>query len=113
MEVELQKLATQIGLTISVAHHPPGTSKWNRIEHRMFAFISQNWRGKPLLTHKVIVQLIAATTTVSGLAIRCNIDASRYPKAAKSQTPNSTASISDTTSSIPIGTTPSFPNPKP
>src|SRR5206468_8296228 len=60
-KVELQKLAGRTGLAITVAHHPPGTSKWNRIEHRMFAFISQNWRGKPLLSHQVIVQLIAAT----------------------------------------------------
>ena len=60
---ELQKLANEIGVAITVAHLPPGTSKWNRIEHRLFAFITQNWRGKPLLTHKVIVQLIASTTT--------------------------------------------------
>src|SRR6516162_6068431 len=79
-KLELQRLAGQTGLAITVAHHPPGTSKWNRIEHRMFAFISQNWRGKPLLSHKVIVQLIAATTTTSGLTIACDIDATRYPK---------------------------------
>ena len=66
-----------------VAHHPPGTSKWNRIEHRMFSFITQNWRGKPLLTHKVIVQLIAATTTANGLALASAIDASQYPKGRK------------------------------
>jgi len=82
-KVELQKLADQTGLAITVAHHPPGTSKWNRIEHRMFAFITQNWRGKPLLTHKVIVQLIAATTTTKGLTIASAIDASRYPKGQK------------------------------
>jgi hypothetical protein len=82
-KVELQKLATETGLTICVAHHPPGTSKWNRIEHRMFSFITQNWRGKPLLTYKVIVQLIAATTTSSGLTLACAIDASQYPKGSK------------------------------
>jgi len=82
-KVELQKLADQTGLTITVAHHPPGTSKWNRIEHRMFAFITQNWRGKPLLTHKIIVQLIAATSTASGLTVASAIDATRYPKGAK------------------------------
>jgi hypothetical protein len=82
-KVELQKLATETGLTICVAHHPPGTSKWNRIEHRMFSFITQNWRGKPLLTYKVIVQLIAATTTSSGLTLACAIDASQYPKGGK------------------------------
>jgi hypothetical protein len=82
-KVELQKLANEAGLTTCVAHHPPGTSKWNRIEHRMFSFITQNWRGKPLLTYKVIVQLIAATTTASGLTLACAIDASQYPKGAK------------------------------
>jgi hypothetical protein len=82
-KIELQKLATETGLTICVAHHPPGTSKWNRIEHRMFSFITQNWRGKPLLTYKVIVQLIAATTTSSGLTLACAIDASQYPKGGK------------------------------
>jgi hypothetical protein len=82
-KVELQKLANQTGLAIAVAHHPPGTSKWNRIEHRMFAFISQNWRGKPLLSHKVIVQLIAATKTAAGLTIACAIDGARYPKGGK------------------------------
>ena len=82
-KVELQKLADQTALTVTVAHHPPGTSKWNRIEHRMFAFISQNWRGKPLLTHKVIVQLIAATRTTSGLNIDSAIDVSQYPKGHK------------------------------
>jgi hypothetical protein len=82
-KVELQKLATETGLTICVAHHPPGTSKWNRIEHRMFSFITQNWRGKPLLTYKVIVQLIAATTTSNGLTLACAIDASQYPKGGK------------------------------
>ena len=82
-KVELQKFADQTGLAITVAHHPPGTSKWNRIEHRMFAFITQNWRGKPLISHKVIVQLIAATTTSSGLTIACDIDANRYQKGEK------------------------------
>ena len=82
-KIELQKLATETGLTICVAHHPPGTSKWNRIEHRMFSFITQNWRGKPLLTYKVIVQLIAATTTRSGLTLACAIDAGQYPNGRK------------------------------
>ena len=82
-KVELQKFANQTGLAITVAHHPPGTSKWNRIEHRMFAFISQNWRGKPLLSHKVIVQLIAATKTAAGLTIASAIDGTRYAKGGK------------------------------
>ena len=64
-------------------HLPPGTSKWNRIEHRLFAYISQNWRGKPLLSHQVIIQLIGATTTNTGLTVTCDIDASHYPKGIK------------------------------
>ena len=79
-KVELQKLANEIGLDISVSHLPPGTSKWNKIEHKMFAFISQNWRGKPLTSLATIVNLIAATTTRAGLKIKCNIDFEKYPK---------------------------------
>ena len=82
-KLELQNFADQTGLAITVAHHPPGTSKWNRIEHRMFAFITQNWRGKPLISHKVIVQLIAATTTSTGLKIASDIDATQYQKGEK------------------------------
>ena len=63
---ELQKLADETGLSITVCHFPPGTSKWNKIEHRLFSFISQNWRGKPLVSYEVIVKLIAATTTEPG-----------------------------------------------
>jgi len=77
---ELQKLANQIGLVISVCHLPPGTSKWNKIEHRLFSFISKNWRGQPLLTHAAIVSLIAATTTHTGLKVRCILDTNKYPK---------------------------------
>jgi transposase len=80
---ELQSFANQSGLVITVTHHPPGTSKWNRIEHRLFAFITQNWRGKPLLSHAVIVQLIGATTTSAGLAVHCCLDDNSYPKAIK------------------------------
>ena len=75
---ELQRLANELGIPITVAHHPPGTSKWNRIEHRLFAFISKNWRGKPLVTHEVIVQLIAATSTASGLSVQCRLDEEEY-----------------------------------
>lgn len=82
-KVELQKLADQTGLSITLAHHPPGTSKWNRIEHRMFSFISINWRGRPLISHEVIVQLIASTKTQTGLNISCDIDWGDYPKGAK------------------------------
>lgn len=77
-KVELQKLADEIGIPISVSHLPPGTSKWNKIEHRLFSFISQNWRGKPLVTHQVIVDLISATTTKSGLKVKSRIDPRQY-----------------------------------
>jgi Rhodopirellula transposase DDE domain len=80
---ELQRFADETGLAVTVAHLPPGTSKWNRIEHRLFAPISRNWRGKPLVSHRVIVQLIGATTTQTGLTVSCEIDASRYPKGIK------------------------------
>ena len=82
-KTELQALADQTGLSITVAHLPPGTSKWNRVEHRLFAFITQNWRGKPLLTHQVIVQLIASTTTQTGLTVQCRLDENTYEKGAK------------------------------
>ncbi len=82
-KVELQRLADEFGFPISVCHLPPGTSKWNRIEHRMFSFISQNWRGKPLISHEVIVNLIAATTTRRGLRIRAELDTNSYPTGRK------------------------------
>ena len=80
---ELQVLADELGIAVTVCHLPPGTSKWNRIEHRMFAFITQNWRGKPLVSHQVIVQLIANTRTKTGLTVACRIDASAYDKGVK------------------------------
>ena len=80
---ELQRLANETGLSIHVRHLPPGTSKWNKIEHRLFSFISQNWRGKPLTSLAVIVSLIAATRTKAGLRVRCEIDSGRYPKGEK------------------------------
>ena len=82
-KTELQKLADENGLEISVCHFPPGTSKWNKIEHRLFAFITQNWRGKPLVSHEVIVNLISATTTKKGLQVECQLDRSSYPKGIK------------------------------
>jgi hypothetical protein len=75
---ELQALANELGLSITVCHLPPGTSKWNRIEHRLFSFITQNWRGKPLVSYQAIVQLIGATTTRTGLKVQCAIDHARY-----------------------------------
>ncbi len=80
---ELQQLADETGLSITVSHLPPGTSKWNKIEHRLFAWISQNWRGKPLTGYAVIVKLIAATTTEAGLTVQCQLDTNTYPAGRK------------------------------
>ena len=82
-KVELQKLADELGVAVTVCHLPPGTSKWNKIEHRLFSFITSNWRGKPLVSHQVIVQLIAATTNNKGLKVRCELDPSTYPSGVK------------------------------
>lgn len=82
-KVELQKLANELNIPIYVSHFPPGTSKWNKIEHRLFSFISMNWRGKPLVSHETIVNLIAATTTRKGLKVRAELDSSHYPKGIK------------------------------
>ena len=79
----LQRFADEIGMVVSVCHLPPGTSKWNKIEHRLFSYISQNWRGKPLVSHEVIVNLIASTTTRKGLAVQCVLDTNKYPKGIK------------------------------
>jgi len=78
-KVELQKLADELGIPISVSHFPPGTSKWNKIEHRLFSFITQNWRGTPLVSHEVIVNLIASTTTEKGLTVQAKLDRAEYP----------------------------------
>ena len=80
---ELQVLADELGIEITVCHVPPGTSKWNKIEHRLFSFITQNWRGKPLVSYLVIVQLIASTTTNTGLTVACRLDESDYAKGIK------------------------------
>jgi hypothetical protein len=82
-KIELQRLAQETGLRISVCHFPPGTSKWNRIEHRMFCHITRNWRGRPLLSHQVIIKLIGATTTDTGLKIRAKLDKRYYEKGIK------------------------------
>src|SRR5438876_3073263 len=81
-KLELQKLADETRLEISVCHLPPGTSKWNKIEHRLFSFITKNWRGKPLVSHEVIVNLIAATTK-TGLRVQSQLDTGKYPKGTK------------------------------
>ena len=80
---ELQQFADETGLEISVCHFPPGTSKWNKIEHRLFSFISQNWRGKPLISHEVIINLIASTTSKAGLAVKSGLDSNTYPAGLK------------------------------
>ena len=82
-KLKLQELADETGLTISVCHYPPGTSKWNKIEHRLFSAISQNWRGKPLTSRLAIVELIAATTTTTGLKVQCELDDRTYVKGVK------------------------------
>ena len=82
-KLELQRLADETGLTLAVSHFPPGTSKWNKIEHRLFSFISKNWRGQPLTSLKVIVSLIAGTTTKKGLKVHAEIDDSIYPAGIK------------------------------
>jgi hypothetical protein len=76
---ELAQLATATGLEIVVSHYPPGTSKWNKIEHRLFSRITHNWRGQPLETYQTIVNLIANTTTTTGLTVRCELDPNLYP----------------------------------
>jgi hypothetical protein len=82
-KIELQKLADETCLTIRVCHYPPGTSKWNKIEHRLFCHITQNWRGKPLTSRETVVELIASTTTKTGLTVRCELDTRDYPKGIK------------------------------
>jgi hypothetical protein len=75
---EIQSLATEINIEIAICHYPPGTSKWNKIEHRMFSYISKQWRGIPLISHEVVVNLIASTTTKTGFSIKCILDENRY-----------------------------------
>jgi len=82
-KVSLQKLSDDLRLELEVCHFPPGTSKWNKIEHRLFSFITQNWRGRPLITRQVIVNLIASTTTKTGLLVKAAIDTAHYNKGIK------------------------------
>jgi hypothetical protein len=82
-KIELQELVNELGIPITVCHLPPGTSKWNKIEHRLFSFITINWRGKPLRSFKTMVQLIAATSTTAGLKVRAELDENKYPKGVK------------------------------
>ena len=82
-KLELAKLATEIGIPITVAHFPPGTSKWNKIEHRLFSHITMNWRGRPLTSHEVVVDLIGATTTRTGLSVHAEPNTNTYPRGVK------------------------------
>jgi hypothetical protein len=82
-KVELQKLADETGLMLQVCHYPPGTSKWNKIEHRLFCHITQTWRGKPLTSRETVAELIASTTTTTGPTVRCELDTRSYPKGIK------------------------------
>ena len=82
-KTELQELSDELNIPIIVCHFPPGTSKWNKIEHRMFSAISMNWRGRPLINHEVIINLIASTTNKSGLEIKAELDKNKYEKGIK------------------------------
>ena len=82
-KTELAALATETALEITVCHLPPGTSKWNKVEHKLFSHISMNWRGRPLSSHEVIVNSIAATTTKTGLSVRAELDTGQYPTGVK------------------------------
>ena len=82
-KLELQRLADETGLSISVCHFPPGTSKWNKVEHKLFSFITSNWRGEPLRDYETIVSLIAHTTTAKGLKVTCKLDRRKYPTGRK------------------------------
>jgi hypothetical protein len=82
-KAEIQRLATEMALKITVCHFPPGTSKWNKIEHRLFSHITMNWRGRPLVSHDVVVKLIGSTKTKSGLKVKARLDKRKYPKGLK------------------------------
>jgi len=82
-KLELQGLADEVGIPIRVSHYPPGTSKWNKIEHRLFSFITMNWRGEPLISHEVMLKLIANTKTKTGLSVKAELDKREYPKGIK------------------------------
>jgi hypothetical protein len=106
-KVELQRLADDTGLTLHVHHYPPGTSKWNRIEHRLFCYITQNWRGRPLTDRVAVVELIGATTTEAGLKVECLLDERIYEKGIKVSDAEMQALDITGDASILNGTTPS------
>jgi hypothetical protein len=106
----LQRFADDSGLEISICHFPPATSKWNKIEHRLWSFIAKNWRGRPLVSHEVIINSIAETTTSTGLKVYAQLDERDYPpKASTSATSSWPPSTCTATTSTANGTTPSNP----
>ncbi len=108
---ELQRLADQTGLTLTVCHFPPGTSKWNKVEHRLFSFISSNWRGEPLRDYETMVHLIARTTTAKGLTVTCRLDHRKYRHRAEDLgRRDEDASTWNVTASTGTGTTSSQPH---
>jgi hypothetical protein len=106
-KLELQKWADETGLTFQVCHYPPETSKWNKIEHRLFCYITQTWRGKPLVNHTTVVDLIASTTTKTGLTVQCELDEKSYAKGSRSLMQRWRPSTSRATPGIQSGTIPS------
>ena len=104
-KLELSHLAQETGLDIEVHHFPPGTSMWNKFEHRLFSFITMNWRGCPLISQEVIVSLIASTKTRSGLAVRAELDRAEYPKGQIVSDDDLQPSRSSEMSFMEIGTT--------
>jgi hypothetical protein len=106
-KAELAALAAETGLTITICHFPPGTSKWNKIEHRLFAHITMNWRGRPLTSHEVVVKTIAAIRTRTGLRVEAALDARDYPLGCRSARPAWTPCRSSRTPTAAPGTTPS------
>ena len=100
-KIALARLAAETGLNITVCHLPPGTSKWNKIEHRLFSRISMNWRGRPLTGHEVIVNTIAATTTITGLTVAAELDTANYPTGIKPTDQQMHASNPPTTPRVP------------
>jgi len=108
-KAELARLATDSGLAITVCHFPPGTSKWNKIEHRLFSQITMNWRGRPLTSHEVVVNTIASTRTRTGLRVEAELDTGAYPPESRSARPSWRRSRSIDTTPTGRGTTPSIP----
>ncbi len=109
-KVELAALANETGLAITVCHYPPGTSKWNKIEHRLFSFITMNWRGRPLTSVRTIIELISATATTTGLTSRPTTTRTGIPRASRSATSNLPPCPSSPTTSTASGTTRSTRN---